>query len=517
MTRHTEQFACIAARLVLWATHTMNNLSRVVSVGLALFCAFSDPARAKDVAERPNILLIYVDDLGYNDLACYGAKDPGIRTPNIDRLAADGVRLTNYLSACNVCAPSRAAVLTGRYPQRNGMPVCSNDRTEWPDWYNHVGLPPSEITIAELLKPLGYATAAFGKWHLGAPGKFAPWNQGFDEYVGSTHNFPVGKPRVWLHNDQSQGEIMYRQAHRKLTEATIAFMKKQQAARKPFFIYLAHYLVHGPWSPNKEFCTDEEWESVQRLKGGMNPLALPAMVRELDHHVGLVLASTRELGIEKETLVIFAADNGPWLPAGSAYPLAGAKYTTMEGGHRVPAMIRWPGHIPAGRVSNQLVSALDVLPTIAAAVATPLPDDRKYDGYDLMPMLSGETDESPRSEFAYYNGLTLEAVRKDQWKLHLPRKHVNRVYWANSRFDPYKDLDRFVLNNLADDIAEKIDLANLRAHKTAELKELAKSVRHELGDWNMDGTSRPTFTYPGNLNNPNWRKQRRKVLPRAKR
>ena len=281
-----------------------------------------------------------------------------------------------------------------------------------------------------MLKPLGYATAAYGKWHLGDADKFAPRKQGFDEYIGRKHNFHVGKPGVWFHNEEPQGEIMFREAHQKLTDATIAFMKQQQANEKPFFIYLAHYLVHGPWSPNKEFCTPEEWASVQKRKGGMNPTALPAMVRELDHHVGLVLAALKELNIEKETLVIFASDNGPWLPAGSAHPLSGGKYTTMEGGHRVPAIIRWPGRIPAGQVSDQLVSALDVLPTIAAATGASLPADRKYDGYDLMPMLSGKTDKSPRQEFAYYNGLTLEAVRREPWKLHLPRKAAHRVYWA---------------------------------------------------------------------------------------
>ena len=327
-------------------------------------------------------------------------------------------------------AQSWRAALTGRYPQRNGLPVCPNDKPNRPDWYEHVGLPQSEITIAELLKPLGYATAAYGKWHLGDADKFAPRKQGFDEYIGRKHNFHVGKPGVWFHNEEPQGEIMFREAHQKLTDATIAFMKQQQASEKPFFIYLAHYLVHGPWSPNKEFCTPEEWASVQKRKGGMNPTALPAMVRELDHHVGLVLAALKELNIEKETLVIFASDNGPWLPAGSAHPLSGGKYTTMEGGHRVPAIIRWPGRIPAGQVSDQLVSALDVLPTIAAATGASLPADRKYDGFDLMPMLSGKTDKSPRQEFAYYNGLTLEAIRRGPWKLHLPRKAAHRVYWA---------------------------------------------------------------------------------------
>ena len=383
------------------------------------------------------------------------AQDPGIKTPNIDRLAADGIRLSNYLSACSVCSPSRGALLTGRYPQRNGLPVCPNDKPEAPDWYEHVGLPQSEITIAELLKPLGYATAAYGKWHLGDADKFAPRKQGFDEYIGRKHNFHVGKPGVWFHNEEPQGEIMFREAHQKLTDATIAFMKQQQANEKPFFIYLAHYLVHGPWSPNKEFCTPEEWASVQKRKGGMNPTALPAMVRELDHHVGLVLAALKELNIEKETLVIFASDNGPWLPAGSAHPLSGWKYTTMEGGHRVPAIIRWPSRIPAGQVSDQLVSALDVLPTIAAATGASLPADRKYDGYDLMPMLSGKTDKSPRQEFAYYNGLTLEAVRRGPWKLHLPRKAAHRVYWAQHPKKKYMNLDHAVLNNLADDISEK--------------------------------------------------------------
>ena len=467
---------------------------------LIVFSLLNGLAWAQDVPQRPNVLLIYVDDLGYNDLGCYGAKDPGIKTPNIDRLGAAGVRFTNYLSAGNVCSPSRSAVLTGRYPQRNGMPVCSHGQSQWPEWYENVGLPPSETTIAELLKPLGYSTAAYGKWHLGDGEKFAPWNQGFDEYVGAINNFPIGATQPWLVNREPQEGINFAQAHQKLTDAAIAFMKEQQQADKPFFIYLAHYLVHGPWSPNREFCSDQEWDSVQQQQGGMNPVALPPMVRELDHHVGLVLEAIRALGIEKRTLVIFASDNGPWLPAGSASPFSGGKFSTMEGGHCVPAMIRWPGYIPAGRVSDQMVSALEVLPTIAAAVDAPLPSDRKVDGYNIMPLLTGETGQSPRSEFAYYNGLTLEAVRKEQWKLHLPRELANRVYWANNEFDPYRNLGHFVLNNLATDSAENTNAVQRQAEKTVELTGLAERFRHELGDWNRSGTDRPTFTYPGNLN-----------------
>ncbi|MEI6892162.1 MAG: sulfatase-like hydrolase/transferase [Pontiella sp.] len=453
--------------------------------------------------DRPNILLIYVDDMGYGDLGCYGSET---KTPNIDKLAADGIRFENYLSASSVCSPSRAAVLTGRYPQRAGLPVCPNGKD--PVWNEHVGLPLSEITIAELLQPLGYATAAFGKWHLGELEPYGPLKQGFEKYVGSLYNFPVGKSNVWLHNEEPQGKIRFAEAHQKLTDASIAFMHEQQAAEKPFFIYLAHYLVHGPWSPNKEFCTDAEWASYQKKKGRMNPKVLPAMVRELDHHVGLVLETLKELGIEKETLVILASDNGPWLPAGSAKPLSGGKYLTMEGGHRVPAMIRWPGHIPAGQVSAEMVSSLDILPTIAAISGATLPTDRNYDGFNLMPLLSGDVEKSPRQEFAYYNGLTLEAVRRGPWKLHLPRKSQNLVYWAKKR-GAYKNLDHVVLNNLSDDIAEKREVSQAHPEQVDALQKLAAEMREELGDWNVDGSDRPVNAYPGNLNSPNFTKKRR--------
>ncbi|MFC1762459.1 sulfatase-like hydrolase/transferase [Planctomycetota bacterium] len=460
-------------------------------------------------AEQPNILLIYVDDMGYGDLGCYGSET---KTPNIDKLAAEGVRFTDYLSACSVCAPSRAAVLTGRYPQRCGLPVCPNVKDD--PWNDYVGLPLSEITMAELLKEKGYATAAFGKWHLGKLDLFGPLKQGFDKYVGSPWNFPVGKANEWYHDDEPQGKIRFAQAHQKLTDATIEFMKEQQTVEKPFFIYLAHYLVHGPWSPNKEFCTDAEWASYQKKKGHINPVVLPAMVRELDYHIGLVMDSLRELGLEKDTLVVLAADNGPWLPAGSAKPLSGGKYLTMEGGHRVPAMIRWPERISAGQVSNEFVSALDILPTIAAATGVSLPTDRKLDGFDLMPMLVGQVDSSPRQEFVYYNGLTLEAVRMGPWKLHLPRKAANLVYWAKKK-GAYKNLNHFVLNNLTDDIAEKRDLAKANPEKTAGLEKMAEQTRQELGDWNRDGSDRPANAYPGHLNTPNFTKKPKALTKEA--
>ncbi len=436
----------------------------------------------------PIIILILADDLGYGDLGCYGATN--VQTPNIDTMGDEGIRFTNYLSASSVCAPSRAALLTGRYPARCGLPVCPNGNERYPDWNQHVGLPLSEITIAEMLQPLGYATAAFGKWHLGELEPYGPRKQGFDEYVGSLYNFPVGKPNVWLHNEEPQGKIMFREALQRLTDATLTFMQQQQADKKPFFIYLAHYLVHGPWSPNKEFCTPEQWASYQKKKGKMNPTVLPAMVRELDHHVGLVLETIKALDIEKETLIIFASDNGPWLPAGSAKPLSGGKYLTIEGGHRVPAMMRWPGHIPAGQVSDEMVSALDIMPTISAISGAGLPTDRKYDGLNLIPLLSGATADSPRQDFAYYNGLTLEAVRRGPWKLHLPRQAENLVYWAKKKGD-YRNLEHRVLNDLSKDIAEKKDLSKDHPEQTEALEKMAEQMRQELGDWNRDGDDRP--------------------------
>lgn len=475
----------------------MNITNRIGLVLLGIGFAYSV------FAGQPNILLIYVDDLGYGDLGCYGSET---KTPNIDKLAGEGVRFTDYLSACSVCAPSRAAVLTGRYPQRAGLPVCPNVKDV--PWNDYVGLPLSEITMAELLKDQGYATAAFGKWHLGKLDLFGPLKQGFDKYVGTPWNFPVGKANEWYHDDEPQGEIRFAEAHQKLTDATIGFIKEQQVADKPFFIYLAHYLVHGPWSPNKEFCTDAEWASYQKIKGKMNPMVLPAMVRELDYHIGLVMDSLRELGLEKDTLVVFAADNGPWLPAGSAKPLSGGKYLTMEGGQRVPAMICWPGHISAGQVSDEMVSALDLLPTIADVTGVSLPTDRKIDGFNLMPLLTGETAASPRQEFVYYNGLTLEAVRRGPWKLHLPRKVANLVYWAKKKGD-YKNLNHFVLNNLSVDVAEKNDLATANPEKVQVLKTMAEETRKELGDWNQDGSDRSHNDYPGHLNTPNFTKKRK--------
>jgi len=440
--------------------------------------------------KRPNILLIYVDDLGYGDLGCYGSET---HTPNIDQLAADGVRFTDYLSSCSVCSPSRVSALTGRYPTRTGI------------WNVGVGLPLSEITIAEVLSPLGYSSHAIGKWHLGHLPQFGPTKQGFDTHSGVSHNFPnnITDKRMWYENGKKTHEVSFQEVHQLVTDRTINVMEESVAEDRPFFIYLAHYLVHGPWAPNKEFCTPEEWATVEKHQGYVNPTALPPMVRELDHHIGLVMQSLEKLGIKDKTMVIFASDNGPWLPAGTAAPYISGKYSTNEGGFRVPGMISWPGTIPAGIVSDEMASGLDLLPTIAAATGATLPDDRTIDGLNLLPYLMGEVAESPRNNMSYYNGKKLEAYREGDWKVHFPRrseKHslgTDTVWWQRAARDGYiHDLETHLLHNVKEDPKEAHDLSETQPEILQRLLTAAEKVREDLGDYNRTGRGEPSPQTP---------------------
>ncbi|MCK4751328.1 MAG: sulfatase, partial [Bacteroidales bacterium] len=416
--------------------------------------------------DMPNILVIYVDDVGYNDLGCYGARDEAIETPNIDRMAADGIRFTDWFSACNVCAPSRAALLTGRYPNRCGLPVCPSGDAFGDDFRRNIGLQQSEITIQEVLKPLGYMTAMYGKSHLGDDPVFYPMRHGFDEYYGSLVNFPIqGTCPVFEGDSVVEQAVRYQDIHSRLTRRTVEFMKRSQQAGKPFFIYLAHYLCHGPWDPNRKFATDEEWEIYQNqpvkghLKDGGDKL-YPALVRELDWHVGEVLKAIEDLDIDENTLVFLISDNGPWLPAGSAWPLRGSKYNTFEGGHRVPSIARWKGRIPAGQVSDALCSTMDLFPTIAHLAGAGLPGDREIDGINIWPVLRGDKNGRGHDILYYYNGITLEAVRDEKWKLHLPREQHCKVYWSNGNLGGFTSLDKPALFNLETDIEEKSDVAD---------------------------------------------------------
>jgi arylsulfatase len=362
----------------------------------------------------PNIVLIVADDLGYGDLGCYGAKD--ISTPNLDRLAKEGTRFTNFCVAQPVCTASRAAIMSGCYPNRLGMAGALNHTST-------VGIHSDELLLPEQLKEKGYATAHFGKWHLGTRAKFFPTRNGFDEWVGlpySNDNGPLhptiqGIPSLPLfHNDRKLADDPDQSQFSKLfTDKAIEFIEAN--ARKPFFVYLPHVMPHVPIFASKEF----QGKSKRGVYGDV--------VEELDHSIGRLLLTLQKLQLEEKTLVLFLSDNGPFLSygthAGSSGPFREGKLTTFEGGVRVPFLARWPGQIPAGKVSDELFTGLDFLPTLSKLVGADLPS-KKIDGIDLLPLLLGKEGAKGRETFAYFSGGELQAVRKGNWKLHVAHEYL---------------------------------------------------------------------------------------------
>lgn len=457
----------------------------------------------RDEPAKPNFIVILVDDLGYNDLGCYHARAEGIITPNIDRLAERGIRFTDWQSAHSICGPSRASILTGRYPARCGYPVSSNEKA--PMHYEHLGLPQDEITIPELLKPHGYYSVALGKWHLGENPKFRPLRHGFDEYFGCMHNFPVGViPQEIYEGDTLVGQEIFENMHDRLTQRAIQTMEQAKEANQPFFIYLAHYLAHGPWEPGKKFTTDREWEARMQYKGRMNQMVYPAMVRELDWHIGELMNALEELELGENTVLFFLSDNGPWLTndtirsAGSAWPLRGSKFNTFEGGHRVPAIISWPLAFQKGMVCSEPVSSMDIFPTIATLAGATLPD-RVIDGMNIVPLLTGESRQvQDNRELLYYHATHLQAVRQGQWKLHLPRK-PDQLHFMGKKNVGRGTLDLLehpMLYHLAADKEEHHDVAEQNPDIVKELLQLADIKRAELGDWDRTGHDEHHLTVP---------------------
>lgn len=419
----------------------------------------------------PNIIIIFADDLGYGDLSSYG--HPTIRTPRLDDMAAEGVRFTQFYAAASVCTPSRAGLLTGRYPMRSGM-VGDRSRVLFPD--SDLGLAPEEVTIAEVLKTRGYATAAIGKWHLGHHAEFLPTRQGFDTYYGipysndmdlvpgmgwseamidpRTENFnvPLLRDSTVIERPADQTTIT-----RRYTEEAIRFMTAHR--EEPFFIYLAHNLPHVPLFRSPEF----EGVSERGLYGDV--------VEEIDWSVGRILDALRELGLDDRTLVVFTSDNGPWLSeglqGGSAGLLRGGKGMTWEGGMREPAIFWGPGLVRSGAVESGFGSTLDLLPTAAALAGAELPSDRVLDGADLMPVLRGEAPASERP-FFYYRGSRVYAVRKGPWKLHFVTQ------WAYAPGSVPTEHDPGALYQLEVDPGESFDVASQHPDEVAELTALAQ-------------------------------------------
>lgn len=368
-------------------------------------------------SQRPNFVVVIADDLGYGDLGVYG--HPKIKTPRIDSMAVEGVRLTEFYSVAPTCTPARAAFLTGRYPIRSGLVRVLFPKEKW-------GIPASEITLAEALKQKGYATACIGKWHLGGRMPFRPLRNGFDYFYGLLHSndmsfLPVLKwPRIdLLKNDKIiESPARFKTLTRRYTKEAVRFIEQHRS--KPFFLYLAHTMPHDPISPSDEF----QGRSTYGPYGDV--------VEEIDWSTGEILEALRRLGLNEKTLVVFTSDNGPSLidrangkkPKGSAGALRGGKATTWEGGMRVPFVARWPERFPSGLVRSGIATTMDLFSTFLAIVDVKIPPDREIDGRNIMPMLDG-SGTSPHRELYYYFRERLFAVREGRWKLHLFKRRIN--------------------------------------------------------------------------------------------
>ncbi|MFV0442014.1 MAG: sulfatase [Planctomycetaceae bacterium] len=442
--------------------------------------SLSAVANAAEAVRRPNFVVIFADDLGYGDLSCYG--HPTIRTPNLDRMAGEGVRFTQFYAAAEVCTPSRAGLLTGRLPPRNGM--CSDKRRVlFHD--STLGLAQSEITIAEVLKPLGYATACYGKWHLGHQPDFLPTTQGFDTYFGIPYSNDMDRlkdlgglnwreatfhPQMQFWNVplMRDTEIVERPADqntvtRRYTEEAVKFISDHKA--QPFFVYLPHNMPHVPLFRSSQF----ENHSRRGLFGDV--------IEEIDWSVGQVLDTLQAEGLAENTLVWFTSDNGPWLiwgdHGGSAGLLKDGKGCTWEGGMREPSIAWWPGKISGGRVCPELASTLDFLPTFAALSGGQLPTDRTLDGYDLSPLLL-ENKPSPRETMYYYRGPRLMAVRHGAWKAHF----ITQTGYGPEGKTPTPH-DPPLLYNLEHDPSEREDVA--KQHPDVLRKIAAIVAEHQAG------------------------------------
>lgn len=452
-------------------------MQRFLSAFLCALCAF---ALASPAAAKPNLIVILADDLGYGDVGCFGAKD--IRTPNLDRMAAEGLKLTSFY-AQPICGPSRAALMTGCYPLRIGEVANGKNGHTLPH--------PKEVFMAEMLRDAGYRTGIVGKWHLGMGAGCDPLSQGFQHayftpaFNGATKHIPPGhkvpflrKPGEVVRTITNQAEMDTLTAD--CTREALEFIRGSKD--KPFFLYLAYHMPHVPLGASERF----RGKSHRGLYGDA--------VEELDDAVGQLLAELKAQSLDNNTLVLFTSDNGPWTDqkigdhGGSPGPFRGAKMTTWEGGWRVPCIVRWPGKVRASDTSDGITSTLDLLPTFAALAGTK-PPDAKLDGLDLTAFLTTPGSSSPRETFLYHNGSRLTAVRHKDWKLVFARPAGGEMpYMPPFVTSHIEALRETALYNLRNDPAESKNLAPERPADVKLLTQIADASRTDLGDFTGPGS-----------------------------
>ena len=437
---------------------------------------------AKEPLRKPNFIIVFTDDQGYQDLGVFGS--PNIKTPRIDALAKEGRKFTNFY-AQTVCGPSRAALMTGCYPLRLAKLQHPTDV--------HPFLHPKEITIAEVLKGQGYRTGMFGKWDMaghykqkqtkdkkGYNPQLLPQYQGFDYFFGT----PASNDKVVniLRNDkviEEKADMAY--LTKRYTDEAVAFIERNH--EQPFFVYLAHSMPHTLIDASPDF----KGKSSRGLYGDV--------IEEIDFNVGKIVDKVKALGLENDTYIFYFSDNGPWWikgeQGGTATPLRGAKTSTWDGGVRVPCVMWAPGRIPAGTTSNTLSTTMDMLPTIAELAGTEAPSDRKIDGHSITRMIHGKTTfKSPTKVFYYYQNSHLQALRVGKWKLHVPRPNVKgwKPHWSNhiAKEDILINSEP-VLYNLDKDIGEQNDVAHKHPKVVERLMRLAEEGRKDIGDYNRRG------------------------------
>lgn len=483
----------------------------LASIGVSLFAQENTPSPvpaspaqppapvSAPEKDRPNIILILADDLGYSDLGCFGSQT--IRTPNLDQLAAAGTKFTSFYVTQAVCSASRSALMSSCYPNRVSMQGALNHTSK-------EGINPDELLLPEILKQQGYVCGALGKWHLGTTPMFSPIKHGFDEFWGIPYSNDNSKyhpslaaemPPLPLYEDEKVIETDPDQSQftRRITEKAVSFIRRHE--KKPFFLYVPHVMPHVPIFASERF-------------HGKSPHGLYAdVVEELDWSVGLILAAVRQAGIADNTLVMFFSDNGPFLSygnhAGNAKPLREGKLTSYEGGVRVPFIVKWPGKVPAGKVCDEPITEMDILPTISSWLGAPAPE-KQTDGKNVTDLWFGkEGAKSPHEAIAFYAGNELQAIRSGDWKLHFthpyitvtgePGKDGKPSNWENmkpaaitqsgiagiaTRHGYQVAEQALALYNLREDNTETKDVSAAHPEEVERLKKLAEPFRADLGD-----------------------------------